>query len=97
MIEVEVSDEKLRARLTGVGLASSDIFLLKPGVGGLLPWPGGVGRSSGRLELGDIGGVVTLLGIVPDPGDGAPAAAFVIDRRVLRGGCEVGVFSPDIC
>ena len=51
-----MSDEKERVRLADVGLPNSDIFLLKPGVGGLLevlldPWPGGVGLSSGLLMV----------------------------------------------
>ena len=101
MVEDGTSDEKLRARLAEEGLPSSDIFLLNPGVGGLweevlVPWLGGVGFSSGRLEVGDIGGVICLLGTAPDTGDGTPPAAFVIERRVLRGGC-VGVVSPDVC
>ena len=94
VVEDGVSDEKERARLADVGLPSSDIFLLKPGVGGLLevlldPWPGGVGFSSGLLEFGVIGGVISRFG--------APSAACVIDRRVLRGGCDEDVPNPDIC
>ena len=84
------------------GLANDDIFLLRPGVGGLwvvLPvlFPGGVSLSSVRLEVGDIGGVICLLGSASDPSEGPPAAAFVIERKVLRGGCDVDVFSPDVC
>ena len=94
LVEDGVSDEKERVRLADVGLPNSDIFLLKPGVGGLLevlldPWPGGVGLSSGLLEFGVIGGVISLFG--------APSAACVIDRRVLREGCDDDVPNPDIC
>ena len=101
-MEDAASDEKLRERFAEEGLPSSDISLLNPGVGGLReevldPWLGGVGFSSGRLEVGDIGGVICLLGTAPDTGDGTPAAAFVIERRVLRWGCGVGFFSPDVC
>ena len=90
LVEDGVSDENERVRLADVGLPNSDIFLLKPGVGGLLDaWPGGVGLSSGLLEFGVIGGVMSLFG--------APSAAFVIEHRVLRGGPDEDAPNPDIC
>ena len=51
-------------------IARPDMGLLKPGVDGL-------------LEIGGIGGVTCLLRAAPS---GAPAAALVMDRRVLLGG-----------
>ena len=51
-------------------IARPDMGLLKPGVDGL-------------LEIGVVGGVTCLLSAAPT---GAPAAAFVKERRVLVGG-----------